>query len=272
MASRYSDDEVEAIFRRALERQVEDEDGFARDELIAAAREVGLDEDAIDRAIGELESERGDEELVERLRKKQRERWLNFLVFYLVFVGAFVGMNLLGFFGPWVAWVAFGLGIPLALSTFRTFRGPTEEDIEKERTRLNRKARREAKAKARKAARRQRKQEKRAREEEKRRRSERADRAGEELERVIEEGVTMLLSAAAKKLAEANAKSKTDPSSEFGKFVERKKAEARGETAPPAETKKKKRAEPPRARVEVDDDDEAAEQPRRSRRRARRER
>ena len=35
MDRQYSDEEVEAIFRRALEQQVDDEDGYAHDELVA---------------------------------------------------------------------------------------------------------------------------------------------------------------------------------------------------------------------------------------------
>lgn len=252
MAGRYSDDEVEAILRRALEQQLDDEDGFARDEVVAAAREVGLDEGAIDRAIHEIESERDDEALRARLLRNERESWLRHFVTYLVIIGGLVGMHLLGFVGAWVAWAAFGWGIGLAMHTFKAFRGPTEEDVEKERERLNRKARRAAKARAKREARQRRR----------RRKAEREARRGEqrrvedELEQVIEEGVALLLGAAAKKIREASRQySAPPPDTEFNRYV----AEKKGVKRPGERAAEPAAPDPLRARVEVfDDEDEGA--------------
>ncbi len=265
MAGRYSDDEVEAIFRRALERQVAQQDGFARDELVDAAREVGLDEASVDRAIQELEAERGVEELYEQLKRRARDRWLRQLVSYLAIVGGLVGMHLLGFIGPWVAWVAFGWGVALAMQTFKAFRGPSEEEIEKERKRLNRQARREAQARAQREARKAKRRAKAEREAARQRQKDRHRQAGEELEQVIEEGVALLLSAAARKLREAQERDRTNPDSEFGRYVARQKGEAPAPSAPASPTARA--AAPPRARVEVDEDEETEASEARARRR-----
>ena len=243
----YSDEEVEEIFRRALERQAADGDGFAHDELIAAAHEVGLDDDAIDRAVRELEHDRTEASIRDRVAKRKRERWLRHLFTYLVVAGGFLGMHALGYVGVWAIWMAFGWGMGVALQTFSTLRGPTEEEVEKERKKLNRKARRAARAKARAEAKR-RKAEARAR------RSQRKQQRGQiedELERVIEDGVSLLLSAAAKKLREATERAEpAPPRTDFERFVRAKK-EGRSTDAYAKER--------PRVRVEAEVDSREGE-------------
>ena len=250
----YTDDEVEAIFRRALERQQAREDGFGREELVAAGREVGLDEHALERAVREIEEERSEEELRLAVKRKQRDKWLRHLATYLVIAGGFLGMHALGFVGAWAIWMAFGWGMGVAMHTFSTLRGPTEEQVEKERDRRNRKARRAAKARARAERRRE-------RDEARRRRARGQHRRGEveaELDRVIEDGVTLLLGAAAKKLREATGQLEGDarPQGDFGRYVARKKAEARGEV-PRGETEETVQNRPARVRVAANEDAEA---------------
>ena len=219
----YSDDEVEAIFRRALERQAATGDGLEHDDLVAAAREVGLDEGQIARAVHEMEQERGEEELRLSVRKRQRDRWLRHLITYLVIAGGALGVHLLGLTGVWAIWMALGWGAGLALHTFSVARGPSEEAIEKERSKRNRRARRAARARARAEAHRRKAEE----------RAMRAHRRGrqsgveDEIERVIEEGVTLLLGAAAKKLREATSKLEEPPrapQTDFERFVDAKKS------------------------------------------------
>lgn len=267
MARNYSDEEVEAIFRRALERQLEGEDGFAHDELIAAAREVGLGEDAIERAVHEIESERGDEAIIARLQRKSRDGWLRHLTTYLVIAGGFLGMHALGYVGVWAIWMAFGWGMGMALHTFGVVRGPTEERVAKEKSRLNRAARRKAMAEARREAK------QRKAEEISRRGAGRSRHkgAGDELERVIEEGVTLLLTAAAKKLQRATAPIEKAPRTEFEHYVaDQKKARGVVVTPPPARDAPGKTV--PRARVELDEAQDAElDAPAQRRRRSRQE-
>ncbi|MEZ4338396.1 MAG: 2TM domain-containing protein [Sandaracinaceae bacterium] len=266
MGRQYSDEEVEAIFRRALERQVEEGDGYGHDELIAAAREVGLDDAQIDKAVREIEGERGEAALYERVKKRQRERWLRHFVTYVVVIGGLLGLHALGLMGVGAIWAAFGWGMGLALHTFSTFRGPTEEDIEKERTKLNRKARRAAAAKARSEAKRRKAEQRAAR----RARKAAGQEAGDEIERVIEEGVTLLLNMAAQKLHEANQQMSQPPRppTAFDDFVAAKKAGRAPAQHDPVVTPPPSR-EPVQARVEVEAEADPAEAERRDRGRRR---
>lgn len=251
-ARSYTDDEVEAIFRRALERQQTAGEGFGREELVAAAREMGLDEAALDHAAREVEKERSEEALRLAVQRKKRERWLRHLVSYLVIAGGLLGMHLAGMAGVWVIWMAFIWGSFLALHTFGTLRGPSEEEIGKARRRRDRRARRAAKARARAERRRQRAEARRDHQ----RRAARKSEVGEELERVIEDGVSLLLGVAAQKLREANAQLERGerPQGPFGRYVAQKKAEERGETPPfGAEGPVQERPDRPRVRVAEDE-------------------
>ena len=251
--SNYSDDEVEAIFRRALERQVEEEGGYGHDELVAAAREVGLDEASVERAVAEVAAERGTEAVRAKLKKKSRERWLRHLVTYAVVIGGLLGLHALGYMGAAAVWIAFLWGMGLALHTFSAVRGPSEERIAKEQRRLNRRARRAARARAR--------AEEKLRRDEERRRRQAEGKSGDELERVIEEGVALLLGAAAKGIAEAGRKMNEEqrrkqrgPQTEFERFVHAKKSGQKPVVTPPPQAKPS-----PRVRVEVDDERSSVE-------------
>jgi hypothetical protein len=255
-ARSYTDDEVEAIFRRALERQQAAGEGLGREELVAAAKEMGLDEAALDHAAREVERERSEEELRLAVQRKKREKWLRHLVTYLVIAGGLLGMHVLGLVGAWVIWVAFGWGAGLALDTFGTLRGPTEKEIDKERRRRDRRARQAAKARAREERRRQRAEAKRRAAS-----SPRKSEVGDELERVIEEGVGLLLGVAAKKLREATEQLERGekPQGEFGRYVARRQAEQRGET-PRSGAEVPGRKRPDQVRVRVADEDEMEEE------------
>lgn len=255
----YSDDELEAILRRALEKQAETGDGFGHDELVAAAREVGLDEDAVERAIDEISHERGRGRIRADLKRRRLRKWVRHLVTYLAVVGGLLGLHALALVGTWVFWVAFGWGIGLALDTYGKLSSPTDEEVEREAERINRKERRRRKAEERREARRRRVEERARRAERRGQRSE----AGEQLERVIEEGVTLLLGAAAKKIREATEQMEREhraPDTEFGRYVARKRAEQGGE--PP-------RPERPRVRVEAEREAEPGEHELEAERRAR---
>ncbi len=241
----YSDEEVEAILRRAIERQVQSGDGLDHEDLVDAAREVGLDAGAVERAIEELRVENSGEAIRATLRRRRREKWLRHLVSFVAVVGGLLGMHALGLAGAWVFWVAFGWGIGFVLDTYSKLRRPTDEEVAREEHRLNRHARRREQARARQEAKRRRHEERAKRYDRRHQRSQ----ASEQLERVIEEGVTLLLGAAARKLSQAN--EEKPPRTDFEHFVARKKAQSRGAvvTPPPRE--------PPRVRVEPEDEERA---------------
>lgn len=262
-ARSYSDDELAAILRRALEKQAAEGDGFGHDDLIAAAREVGLDETAVEQAISELSHERSLADIAGAIKKRRREKWLRHLITYLAVVGGLLGMHFFAGAGEWVFYVAFGWGIGLALDTYSKLRAPTDQEVHRERERLNRHERRRREAEARREAKRRKAEEKAARRSRKQQRSE----ASENFERVIEEGVTLLLGVAAKKLRDATAEMERKhevPNTDFGRYVAGKQAEARGEA--PREA----RREPARVRVDVAEDELEPDEREARRRRGRR--
>jgi hypothetical protein len=236
----YSDAELEAVLRRALEREVGSSEGFGHEELMAAAREVGLDERAVERAIEELASEREETRLRAGLRKRHVQRWLRHLVSYGAVVGGLLTLHALGLAGPWVLWVAVGWGVGLVLDTYAKLRAPSEAELARERRRANRKARRLAKAQAEREAHRRRAE---AQASKQRRRAENAA----QLERVIDEGVALLLGAARRKLSEAREEGERGGErrgNDFARYVAEQHARERGRSAP---------ARGPRVRVDTRD-------------------
>ena len=232
----YTDDEVEAIFRRAIERQQSQADGLGHEELIAAAREMGLDDTAIDRAVREVEHDRVAIEVEREVRQRKRRGWVRHLMSYLVIVGSMVGLHFLGVAGPWVWWVVFGWGAGLLLSTPGAFRAPNERELERAHAKRNRRERRKAEAEAR---RRRDEMRRMAQIERERARLEAAKQGRSpvesEIEHVIEEGVSLLLRLAATKIREAA--EPQPPKGDFGRYVAKKKgqqpAPPRVETAAP---------------------------------------
>src|SRR5690349_24807864 len=100
MATRtYTDDEVDAILKRALERQQAQADGLGHDELVAAAKEMGLDESAIDRAVDEVEREHDARALVSEVKTRKRGRFLRHLFVFAVIVGGLLGLHAIGIVG-----------------------------------------------------------------------------------------------------------------------------------------------------------------------------
>lgn len=241
MASRnYTDEEVEAIFRRALERQAAEQDGLGHQELIAAAREVGLEDTAVEKAIREIEETHSKEEIRKELAQKKRASFVQGLLAYLVIAGGLLGLHyLVNLVGLWVWWVAFGWGIGVFFDALATVRGPTEAQVEREVDKRNREARRKAAAEARRARQRARKENKQAK-----------SQASEDLERVIEEGVGLLLNVAAQKIREASQRMNEPPAAtDFGRFVDAKKGRVPSGGGPSA----------PRVRVDVKDGQEEEE-------------
>lgn len=270
-ARSYTDEELELILRRALERQASTSDHFGHDDLVAAAREVGLDEDAVERAIAEVSHERSFEEIRESIRSRRRGKWRHHFISYAAVVTGLLGLYALGLAGMWVFWVVFGWGIGMAIDTYSKLRAPTDDEVHRERKRLNRKERRKQAAEARRAAKRRRREAWAERTAEVRREAKRAHRqiwaahkaghaahrrrrdTSEQLERVLDEGLNLLLEVAAKKLREAS-ETKTTPEtpadSEFGRYVARKRAtHEHGVPESPHEP----------ARIRVDPDEEREE-------------
>lgn len=184
----WSQEEVEEILRRAIERQQKTEaarEGTSHEDLLAAAREVGIDPSSVEAAAADLAKETAPADAPKALAKRG-EKWPRFLR-ALVSFAAPTGFLLLlhqltGDFG-WARWVAFGLGLGFVLKSIKIF-FPTDED-----------AAEDVRGAMRKAAREERRARRRA-QKEARRQTER------EFEEAVEAGVHALLGIAAKKIRE----------------------------------------------------------------------
>jgi hypothetical protein len=180
----YTDAQVREILRRAVERGT-DAGGLGHDDLMAAAREVGIGPEAVETAITELEAEGELQEELAKLRGERRHDLAsNFVTWAIVNAGLF-GIDWATGGGWWFYWPLGTWGIFLLLrlkgeifSNPAGDRRTAERRIELRRRRLERE---QAEA---------------------RRRSEREKRQGSGgLEGVIERGVEELLGAAARRIA-----------------------------------------------------------------------
>jgi hypothetical protein len=246
MAARYSDEEAKEIIERALAGDLLDSGGFDHEDLVAAAREVGIDPAALEKAANEITIDREAERVVATKRRKRKRKWVNGFVTFAIVNAFLFGIDYVTPGGPWFYWPLLGWGLFVALSGARAFLPPgadaTREEIGRERAKLLR-------ARAKEAERR-------------RREAERAARktAGSAFEETIERGVVAFLEAIATQVERASEKAEEEirrgSSTGFESYVAGKRRGARGERAARAE------AVPPagpRARVEVDGDDSAPE-------------
>jgi 2TM domain len=185
MAERtYTDEQVREILRRAVERG-SDTGGLAREDLLAAAGDVGIAPEAVDAAILELEAEG---ELKEELSTLQRERRHGlasaFATWAIVNAGLF-GIDWATPGGPWFFWPLGAWGIALLLRLKGEVFANRERDRKEAGRRLEQRRRRREREQA-----------------DARRLRERAQRQNSGgLEGVIERGVEDLLGAAARRIA-----------------------------------------------------------------------
>jgi hypothetical protein len=185
MAERtYTDEQVREILRRAVQRG-SDTGGLAREDLLAAAGDVGIAPEAVDAAILELESEG---ELKEELSTLQRERRHGlasaFATWGIVNAGLF-GIDWVTGGGWWFYWPLGSWGIVLLLRLKGEMFADRDRDRKEAQRRLEQRRRRREREQA--EARRQRE------------RAQRQNSGG--LEAVIERGVEDLLGAAARRIA-----------------------------------------------------------------------
>lgn len=212
MAQRsYTRDEMEEIFRRAAERTQQVEDGVRHDDLVAAAREVGIDPSAIDDALAELGQEKTVEAAAARWTREARRRFVSHFSAYAIVMTFLGGLNVLTTPSvPWALWIALAWGMGVAFSARRALLAPSTEQVEKmlarEEKRAAKKARREAQRAAAEAWRRRWRElgdEARAAAEARKRRGSVLQQTEREIDRAIEEGVNALVAALGKRAASA---------------------------------------------------------------------
>ncbi len=121
--------EVEGILRRGLNRK-RDSGEITRGELIDTARELGLDEREVERAILEQRKYGKLDVARDAYKKSKRESFRGHLRAYLIINGALFLINLVtGGSDPWFLYPLIGWGIGLAFHAANTF-NPSQREIE----------------------------------------------------------------------------------------------------------------------------------------------
>jgi hypothetical protein len=136
-ARRFTQDEVNEILRRAIDRQ----GGggtvgtVSYNDLLDTARELGIDPHQLEAAMQEQEEQGSTEAAREAWKKQRKQKFFQHLrSFVIVNFGLLVLDIMTG--GPnWFFWPLFGWGIGLAFDAAETFY-PKERDIERGARRL----------------------------------------------------------------------------------------------------------------------------------------
>jgi hypothetical protein len=133
---RYSTQTMRAIVERALERQVEQpQSGYTPDEILAAAREVGVDDETLRAAAREVAERRVRELSASENRKNRLNKLWRHAATYVV-VNLFL-LFLMGWHGA--KWVMLAWGFGLAMSAVRTlFPDDAKDEKRGRRRRKNR--------------------------------------------------------------------------------------------------------------------------------------
>lgn len=119
----YEESEAQAVLRRASEIQIGDSGQLSRDELVRAAGEMGISEEALARA----EAERSEMQERDEYKRERRKDFHSHLVPYLIINGFLLLLNLVT--SPkhlWFIYPALGWGIGLATHAFTHFSGMDE--------------------------------------------------------------------------------------------------------------------------------------------------
>jgi len=128
---RYTQEQVEGILQRALQRQQGTGAGnISHDDLIATAQELGIDPSQLEMAIMEQSEVGAVEDAKKAWLAKQKRSFYEHLRSYLIINGILVVINLITGGDAWVMWPILGWGIGLAFDAANTF-WPSEKEIEK---------------------------------------------------------------------------------------------------------------------------------------------
>lgn len=185
MAERtYTDEQVREILRRAVERS-DGPGGIDREDLIAAAADVGIPADAVHTAIVELERESELKEELTKLRGERRRSLASNFGSWAIVSSGLLGIDWATGDGWWFFWPVGGWGVLLLLELKGLLLANPTRDQEAAARRLAHRERQRQREQA-----------------EQRRQHERERRKGlGGLEGVVERGVEELLSAAARRVA-----------------------------------------------------------------------
>ena len=136
-SQQYTQDEVNRIIRRALKIKIEDT--ISHQDLLATAREIGIDPKILEAAI-EQEKQESKKEQTRRTRLKHRKTaFYSHLSSYLIMTAVLLLINI---FTPgpwWFQWAVLGWGIGLAFH-FKAIFFPHVKRFEKARRSKHHKA------------------------------------------------------------------------------------------------------------------------------------
>jgi hypothetical protein len=125
----FTQEEVNAILRRALDRQGGGS-AITQDELFETARELGIDAAALQAAIDEQTTVAEYEEARQQYIIHRKQKFFEHLRSYLIINAILMTVDLLLTDGTWFYWPLFGWGIGVAFDAADTF-WPKEKDIDR---------------------------------------------------------------------------------------------------------------------------------------------
>lgn len=220
MARNYNDSEVDAILQRALGEQGD----INHEDLVAAAAEIGVKRDAIERAVERLDERSEEAELITEARAKRKQRFqASMMTFVIVNIFLFA-IDMLTGGGWWFYWPLLSWGMLMALQGAKLLQ---PEPVPKALIKQRRKAKKDALKVAKK--------------------TERKDRnaaAAKRFEHAVDGGVAALFDALAKRIEGVTPSGDAeDADGDFARYV----AQKSGKGMRVAEVAPKKMA--PEARV-----------------------
>ena len=215
MTRKYKDSEVDAILQRALSEQGD----IAHDDLVAAAAEIGVSRDAIERAAERLDERMEEADAVAEARQKRKQRFqASMMTFVIVNIFLFA-IDMLTGGGWWFYWPLLSWGMLMALQGAKLLQ---PEPVPKALVKRRRKARKDA---ARVAVETQRKH--------------RTATATKRFEDAVDGGVTALFEALAKRIEGATPSSESkEVAGDFARYVARKSGKGIRVTEESATSKK----------------------------------
>ena len=133
---RYTPDEVNAILRRAIDRQGASSVGaLTHEDLMETARELGLDPAQVEAAIAEQQEVGAIEAARETWKAQRKRKFFEHLRSYILVNVVLFLINFVTGSPVWFVWPLFGWGIGLLFDASDTF-FPKDKDIERGARRL----------------------------------------------------------------------------------------------------------------------------------------
>jgi hypothetical protein len=143
---RYTPEQVNAILRRAIDRQgAGATSSVTHEDLLETARELGIDAAQVEAALTEHETQGSMDDARIRWRAQRKKKFFEHLRTYLIINSMLFLMDYFLTGGVWFFWCLFGWGIGILFDASDTF-FPKDKDIERGARRLlEREARLQAK-------------------------------------------------------------------------------------------------------------------------------